>query len=336
MLTQAPRNASRIADPPFLSAHRRIEWIVALLVIVAVVAFGVEAEPASADEVEATAPELIEPGEAGFEASEPVPETEAGDAAEDPEAPAPTAKGKKPLRIANVRTSPERIFLGSRRRAGFGFQLAGSEGRELLVKVVGVDSRRVVRRFRLGRVGGGERARVSWDGKLPKGGYADEGLYAFRVFSGGDRADISGDASGGRFGFYGHRFPLLGRHTYGDGFGAGRNHQGQDLFAKCGSRVVAARGGRIQTRAFHEAAGYYVVVDGRGTGQDYAYMHMSRRGRPAQGSWVRTGETIGLESDTGDASGCHLHFELWSAPGWYEGGHAKPPTRPLQRWDRWS
>ena len=92
---------------------------------------------------------------------------------------------------------------------------------------------------------------MSWDGKLAKGGYASEGTYAFRVFSEGKRADVDGDPASGRFGFYGHRFPLLGRHTYGDGFGAGRNHQGQDLFASCGTRVVAARGGRIQTRAYH-------------------------------------------------------------------------------------
>ena len=147
---------------------------------------------------------------------------------------------------------------------------------------------------------------------------------------------MKGNSGTQRFGFYGHRFPLLGRHTYGDGFGAGRNHQGQDVFATCGTRVVAARGGRVQARSFHSAAGYYVVIDGRGTGQDYAYMHLAQKGRPPEGSWVSTGEQLGLESDTGNASGCHLHFELWSSPGWYEGGHAKPPTAALKRWDGWS
>jgi len=29
-------------------------------------------------------------------------------------------------------------------------------------------------------------------------------------------------------------FPISGKHSYGDGLGAGRGHQGQDLLAKCG------------------------------------------------------------------------------------------------------
>jgi murein DD-endopeptidase MepM/ murein hydrolase activator NlpD len=37
--------------------------------------------------------------------------------------------------------------------------------------------------------------------------------------------------------------------------------------------------------------------------------------------------------DTGNASGCHLHFELWSAPGWYAGGEPFDPLPRLQRWD---
>ena len=35
-----------------------------------------------------------------------------------------------------------------------------------------------------------------------------------------------------------HTFPVPARHTYGDGVGAGRGHQGQDLWAKCGKPVL--------------------------------------------------------------------------------------------------
>jgi len=174
---------------------------------------------------------------------------------------------------------------------------------------------------------------VAWDGLGSKGKPPRNGKYKFKVSALGGESGKS-DATG--FAYYDHIFPLRGKHGYGDGLGAGRGHQGQDVFAKCGTKIVAARGGRVQVNAYQSAAGYYVVIDGKKTGQDYVYMHMEKRGRPKQGSRVRTGEVIGIESDTGRASGCHLHFELWSPPGWYEGGHVLNPTGPLKKWDKWS
>jgi murein DD-endopeptidase MepM/ murein hydrolase activator NlpD len=172
---------------------------------------------------------------------------------------------------------------------------------------------------------------AAWDGHMHGGRIAPDGDYRFRVsqLSGGH-----GAAAG--FSLHGHIFPLRGKHEYGDGLGGGRGHQGQDVFAKCGTKIVAARGGRVQTADYQSAAGYYVVIDGVKTGNDYMYAHMEKRGRPADGSRVHTGEVIGYESDTGDASGCHLHFELWSAPGWYEGGHVLNPTKALKKWDKYS
>ena len=113
---------------------------------------------------------------------------------------------------------------------------------------------------------------------------------------------------------------------------SGHVHQGQDILAKCGKRIVAARGGRIQYRGYQASgAGYYLVVDGKGTGHDYVYMHLRPHGLPKRGQRVRTGEPIGTVGETGDASGCHLHFEMWTKPGWYEGGQAMPSvTRHLK------
>ena len=51
---------------------------------------------------------------------------------------------------------------------------------------------------------------------------------------------------------------------------------------------------------------------------------------------VRTGQPIGLVGDTGNAQGCHLHFEIWGAPGWYEGGSPIDPLSYLKAWDRYS
>jgi murein DD-endopeptidase MepM/ murein hydrolase activator NlpD len=129
-------------------------------------------------------------------------------------------------------------------------------------------------------------------------------------------------------------FPVVGKHTYGDGLGAGRDHQGQDLLADCGKRVVAAQAGRVQQRDYHGAAGNYVVIDGQGQLQDAVYMHLMRRAEVRKGERVVAGQTIGRVGDTGNTSACHLHFELWSDPGYYEGGKPIDPEPFLRRWDR--
>jgi murein DD-endopeptidase MepM/ murein hydrolase activator NlpD len=45
---------------------------------------------------------------------------------------------------------------------------------------------------------------------------------------------------------------------------------------------------------------------------------------------------IGRVGDTGNAQGCHLHYEMWDAPGWYDGGDPFDPLRFLKLWDGWS
>ena len=43
-----------------------------------------------------------------------------------------------------------------------------------------------------------------------------------------------------------------------------------------------------------------------------------------------------IVGETGDATACHLHFEIWTAPGWYEGGSPIDPLPYLEKWDRYS
>jgi murein DD-endopeptidase MepM/ murein hydrolase activator NlpD len=50
---------------------------------------------------------------------------------------------------------------------------------------------------------------------------------------------------------------------------------------------------------------------------------------------VFTGQLIGYVGDTGDAVGCHLHFELWSGQ-WQAGGAPIDPLPALQGWDSYS
>ena len=133
-------------------------------------------------------------------------------------------------------------------------------------------------------------------------------------------------------------FPVRGAYDYGtdvNRFGAasGRGHKGQDVFAKCGTPLVAALGGKVTMAKWHDAAGNYVVIKAD-DGTSQAYMHMQRAPVVARGERVEAGQQLGLVGETGRATGCHLHFELWTAPGWYEGGEAIDPLPALKRWAR--
>jgi murein DD-endopeptidase MepM/ murein hydrolase activator NlpD len=135
-----------------------------------------------------------------------------------------------------------------------------------------------------------------------------------------------------------HVFPVAGKHDFGGAgadFGSGRaghSHQGHDVFARCGTPLLAARGGQVQARKYHAAAGHYVVIDADDSGTDYVYMHLAEPSPFTRGDTVATGQRIGSVGDSGNARGCHLHFELWSAPGYYEGGRPFDPLPALKAW----
>jgi murein DD-endopeptidase MepM/ murein hydrolase activator NlpD len=130
-------------------------------------------------------------------------------------------------------------------------------------------------------------------------------------------------------------FPIRGAHDLGqsaaNNFGGGRGHQGQDMFARCGTPLVAAHAGKVTKAEFDGRAGNYVVITDA-SGQSYVYMHMGAPATVEQRSQVVAGQQVGEVGQTGRASGCHLHFELWTSPGWYMGGRAVDPLPELRRW----
>ncbi len=131
-------------------------------------------------------------------------------------------------------------------------------------------------------------------------------------------------------------FPVDGAYDFGtavNGFGGGRNHRGQDVLADCGTPVRAVRAGRVDWVRWQDAAGNYAVITAA-DGTSQAYMHLLKPATVKQGERVTAGQQIGQVGQTGRASACHLHFELWTAPGWYRGGEAVDPLPMLRRLGR--
>jgi murein DD-endopeptidase MepM/ murein hydrolase activator NlpD len=257
--------------------------------------------------------------------------------------PGPVAPGAPLLETGTSRTQ---AFLGARRAVTFSFRLSGPAPAALTVELVRAADGVPVKSWVPAGVVPGQVTSLSWNGRLGRVA-APLGRYSFRLTAAaadGTRAtsaqtvDVQRDA----FDLYDHIFPVRGRHDYGGAgarFGAGRagrSHEGHDVFAKCGVPLVAARGGTVQYSGYHGAAGNYLVIDGAGSDLDYAYMHMAEPSPFRAGDRVYTGQRIGSVGASGNARGCHLHFELWGAPGWYDGGSPFDPLPSLQAWDSWS
>lgn len=246
---------------------------------------------------------------------------------------------RRPPKLAPLDIAPATsFFYAGRRNASFAFQVRRPA--KALVELVHEESQAVVRSW-IVAAQPGQAATVSWDGRAATG-VAPPGRYRFRLAGGAIGAVIASPQPTAQFFFADHLFPIRGRHNLGysatNNFGGGgqRKHMGQDMFARCGTRLAAARGGQVHYAGYHQAAGYYVVIDGADTGVDYVYMHMRAPALVRTGERVFTGQKIGEVGETGRASGCHLHFELWSAPGWYEGGSAFDPLPALRGWDAYS
>jgi murein DD-endopeptidase MepM/ murein hydrolase activator NlpD len=113
-----------------------------------------------------------------------------------------------------------------------------------------------------------------------------------------------------------------------------RFHDGVDLATFCGDRVVAAHRGRVIAagRHFDAAMGWVgdlgpylarldkkhlwstlpiVVVIDDGNGYRSVYAHFGRV-VVKKGQVVKAGQLLGYEGATGRASGCHLHYGLFS------------------------
>jgi hypothetical protein len=243
------------------------------------------------------------------------------------------------FKLRDASAKPRRTYYYGRRKPRVTYVFTSSEPTEVRIDVVKRGNGTVVDSWVEHAQEPNTRHTAKWTGirrdtKKP----VPNGNYKFRV---GPQSGSMESTSDARFQYHRFKFPIRGGHSYGDGVGApraGHTHQGQDILARCGTPLVAARGGRVQWKAYQAGgAGYYLVIDGKKTGHDYAYMHLKGPAKVDRGQRVKTGQRIGKVGSTGDATGCHLHMEEWTAPGWYQGGHfMRAITKHLKKWDRWS
>ena len=247
--------------------------------------------------------------------------------------------------LKSFRLSRSRLYLYGR-PASVSFRIDG-RARSVRVRlaVVRPGARRPVARIALGERPTGTNQSYRLTGR--EAGLLPQGRYVVRIGARDARGRTlrrpRSTKSAAKLRVLHHRFPLLGRFSYGGAggeFGAprgGRRHQGQDLSAAEGTPIVATRGGVVEVVAYQAGgAGHYVVLDGQREDRDYVFMHM-RTGsvRVRRGQRVRTGQRIGDVGNTGRSFGAHLHFEVWVG-GWYAGGRPVDPLPLLRRWDRWS
>ena len=91
--------------------------------------------------------------------------------------------------------------------------------------------------------------------------------------------------------------------------GSGREyHNGIDIPAPRGTKIVAAYDGEIAWSYYSSSAGNWIGID-HGDGYYTIYMHMSKR-LVSEGQTVKKGEVIGLVGTTGRSTGNHLHFGI--------------------------
>lgn len=248
---------------------------------------------------------------------------------------APSAPASPPsFSVTGVQVRPAKIFI-DRDPVRIAVKTRTDRTLDLDVEIVAQRDGRVVRRLRLADVRPGAPRRTSWDGIRGSGDAAPDGRYRVRVVAPaiGQRRLL------GEFTLRGRMHPVRGPHAdrgpvglFGVPRNGGRTHQGFDVNAACGTRLVAARGGTVIRSRFDPVLhGHEVTIRGVLDGRTYRYSHLRRTPAVRRGDRVRTGATIGTVGDTGNArtTGCHLHFELRDRRG-----RLLDPGPHLREWDR--
>ncbi|MFC7401045.1 peptidoglycan DD-metalloendopeptidase family protein [Citricoccus sp. GCM10030269] len=89
---------------------------------------------------------------------------------------------------------------------------------------------------------------------------------------------------------------------------SGNSHEGFDIAAPTGRKVVAAADGKVVTSDYASSPGNRVVVD-HASGWETRYLHLNSKS-VSVGQTVKKGQTVGYVGSTGGSTGPHLHFQI--------------------------
>ncbi len=100
-------------------------------------------------------------------------------------------------------------------------------------------------------------------------------------------------------------------------------HYAIDIAANQGTTVKAAAAGVVTFAGWKSNGGGYQVWISHGSGLYTTYNHMSGI-TVGRGQHVGRGQQVGRVGMTGNATGPHLHFEVWKGPIWDGGTRVNP------------
>ncbi len=102
-----------------------------------------------------------------------------------------------------------------------------------------------------------------------------------------------------------------GVHNHPRG-GHAQMHNGHDMQAPEGTPILAPQDGTISdVLPYHGSAGNFLKMKGQTHG--FGFMHLSRFAPGIrEGTRVKQGQIIGFVGSTGESSGPHLHYEVYS------------------------
>jgi hypothetical protein len=106
-------------------------------------------------------------------------------------------------------------------------------------------------------------------------------------------------------------WPSTNHWISGYDFSLSANHPGIDIGGQTGNAIFAADSGVIVYSGWNDLGYGYVIVIDHGNGWQTTYAHLSQI-YAGCGASVTQGATIGLMGSTGNSTGPHLHFEMYS------------------------